>query len=92
MRALISPAGNYILKVNNRNTRKRCEICSKLTIKTPDAFIVNFEHIVHLVSIVHRVSIVKSEQVSSGWEADSNNYVLFQNFFNQCVLGKRINF
>ena len=29
-------AGNYMLKVNNRNTRTRCEICSKLTIKTPE--------------------------------------------------------
>ena len=29
------PAGIYLHKVNNRNTRKRCEICSKLTIKTP---------------------------------------------------------
>ena len=27
------PAGIYLLKVNNRNTRTRCEICSKLTIK-----------------------------------------------------------
>ena len=27
------PAGNYMFKVNNRNTRTRCEICSKLTIK-----------------------------------------------------------
>ena len=26
--------GIYLLKVNNRNTRTRCEICSKLTIKT----------------------------------------------------------
>ena len=26
--------GNYLFKVNNRNTRTRCEICSKLTIKT----------------------------------------------------------
>ena len=25
-----------LLKFNNRNTRKRCEICSKLTIKTPE--------------------------------------------------------
>ena len=24
------------LKVNNRNTRTRCEICSQLTIKAPD--------------------------------------------------------
>ena len=30
------PANIYLFKVNNRNTRKRCEICSKLTIKTPD--------------------------------------------------------
>ena len=29
----IIPAGNYMFKVNNRNTRARCEVCSKLTIK-----------------------------------------------------------
>ena len=28
------PAGKYMFKVNNRNTRTRCEICSKVTIKT----------------------------------------------------------
>ena len=46
----------YLFKVNNRNTRKRYEICSKLTIKTPErrhwrsscVYIVNFEHISHL--------------------------------------------
>ena len=43
-------AGISLLKVNKRNTRIRCEICSKLTIKTPDrrysgVFIVNFEHV-----------------------------------------------
>ena len=27
------PSGSYMFKVNNRNTRTRCEICSKLTIK-----------------------------------------------------------
>ena len=52
-----SPAGNYIFKVNNKITRTRCEICSKLTIKTPErciwgrsgVFIVNFEHTSHLI-------------------------------------------
>ena len=29
-------ANIYLLKVNSRNTRKRCEICSKLKIKTPE--------------------------------------------------------
>ena len=27
-------ANIYLIEVNNRDTRKRCEICSKLTIKT----------------------------------------------------------
>ena len=51
------PVGNYMFKVNNRSTRTRCEICSKLTVKIPEQrqwcrfgiFIVNFEHISHLV-------------------------------------------
>ena len=30
------PANIYLFKVNNINTRKRCEIYSKLTIKTPE--------------------------------------------------------
>ena len=29
-------ACNYMFKVNNRNTRTKCEICSKLTIKTTE--------------------------------------------------------
>ena len=49
--------GIYLLKVNNRNIRTRCKICSKLTIKTPKprhwrgsgVFIVNFDYISHLV-------------------------------------------
>ena len=56
---LSNPADIYLLKVNNRNTRTRCEICSKLTINTPESrhwrrsgvFIVNFEHISHLVLV-----------------------------------------
>ena len=33
---IFNPAGNYMFKVNSRNTRTRCEICSKLTIKIPE--------------------------------------------------------
>ena len=48
-----------MFKVNNGNTRTRCEICSKLTIKIPErrqwrrsgVFIVNFEHILHLILV-----------------------------------------
>ena len=53
-------ANIYLLKVSNRNTTRRCEICSKLTTKTPDrrkrrrsdVFIVNFEYISHIF-VVH---------------------------------------
>ena len=31
-----NPAGIYLFKVNNRNTRAKCETCSELTIKTPE--------------------------------------------------------
>ena len=51
--------GIYLLKVNNRNTGTRCEICSELTIKKPErrqrcrsgVFIVNFKHTSHLVLV-----------------------------------------
>ena len=51
---IVFPAGIYLLKVNNRNTRTRCEICSKLTINTPER-----RH--------SSVSIVNFEQVNAGW-------------------------
>ena len=51
-----NPFNIYLFKVNIRNTRKRYEICSKLTVKTLErrqwrgsgVFIVNFEHISNL--------------------------------------------
>ena len=65
-------AGNYIFKVNNRNTRTKRKICSKLTIETPEqrhwrcsgVFIVNFEHFTLFASI----SIVKFEQANADWK------------------------
>ena len=54
-----NPVDNHMFKVNNRDARTRCKICSKLTIKTPQrrqwrrsgVFIVNFEHISHLLLV-----------------------------------------
>ena len=51
-----SSAGIYLLKDNYGSPRTKCEICSKLTVKTPKrrhwrrsgVFIVNFKHISHL--------------------------------------------
>ena len=55
----------YLLKCNYRNIRTRSKICSKLTIKIPERhhwrrsgiFIVNFEHISHLVLVFLLLSL-----------------------------------
>ena len=70
----IFPANIYLFNVNNRNTRKRCEICSKLTIKTPERrqwrlmFSLLTLNMFHIFSIV---SIVDFEQVKVSWVVHS---------------------
>ena len=57
-----NPNAIYLLKDSNKNAWTRCEICSKLTIKTPErrqwhcsvVFIVNCGHLSHLVICFYR--------------------------------------
>ena len=65
------PANIYLFEVNNRNTRKWCEICSTLAIKTPEqlqwgrpgGFIVNFEDISHFFLVFLLSSLMKYKNV-----------------------------
>ena len=78
------PAANYMFKVNHGNTRRRCEICSKLTIKTSErrqwggsgAFIFNFEHISHLVLVFLLLTL--SRQMPAGLRIFQANIHLFK--------------
>ena len=54
---IYNPAAIYLLKVNNRNTITRCEICSKLTIKTREPYF----------TPCYSVCIVNCEDVIAGW-------------------------
>ena len=54
---LLYSNSNHMFKVNNRNARTRCEICSGV-------LIVNFEHISHLVLVF---SIVNFDQANADW-------------------------
>ena len=56
-------SGNYMFKVNTKNTRLRCEIWSKLTIKTSERRLAYF-------TPRSSVSIVNFEQVNTGWDCD----------------------
>ena len=60
-----------MFKVNNRNFRKKLEVCSVLAVKILErphwrrsgVFVANFEHIP-----CASVSVVDFEQVNAGWE------------------------
>ena len=64
---IANPAGIYLPKDNNGNTRTMCEIYSKLTIKTPErdhwrrsgVFIVNFEQISYIVLVLPMLTLRK---------------------------------
>ena len=53
------PVNIYLFKVNNRNTRKRYEICSELSIQAPE-------------QRQWCVSVVDFEQVNVGWQEYKN--------------------
>ena len=65
--SVYSPGNIYLFKVNYRNIRKRCKICSNLTIKTEErrrrrrrsVFVVNLEHILHLFLVFLLLSLNK---------------------------------
>ena len=61
----------YLFRVNNSNTRKRREICWKLTImslqRRSTVFIVNFEYISYLFTRFSSVSTVTFEQLNVCW-------------------------
>ena len=65
-------ASIYLFKVNIRNTRTRYDICSKLTIKTPEqrhwsrsvVIIITFEHMLYLVPVFLLLNL--NMQLSAG--------------------------
>ena len=61
-------ASIYLLKVNNRNTRTRFEICSSLTIKTPERRPkITIKTPESLFTPCSSASNVNFEQVNAGW-------------------------
>ena len=71
-----------MFKVNNRSTRTRCEICSNLTIKTPERR--------QYFTTCSSVSIINFEHVIAGWECPLSrvysliyplSHSLFRNWF-----------
>ena len=55
-----NPTSIYLFKIDNRNNRKMCEICSKFCF-----FIVNFQQISHIVLFL---LVTLNKQMSAGKE------------------------
>ena len=72
---IIISAGIYLFKVNNKNNRTICEICSKLIIKTSehviDAVLVPLLLSLNKFYTLFGVSIVDFEQVNADWDKPS---------------------
>ena len=80
----VTLAGDCMFKVNNRTTRARCEICSKLTMKAHEwrhsgGFIVNFEHISHLALVFLLLTL--SRQMPAGYVRFSLLSILKKRYF-----------
>ena len=66
-----NPAVNCMFKVNNKNTRTRCETCSKLTLRTPKRRHWRCSG----VFVCSSVFIGNFEQVNAGWEISYSQIV-----------------
>ena len=54
----IIPANIYLFKVNNRNTRKNCKICSKLTVKKPEEHQWLFEQLIEIEQVAMKCASI----------------------------------
>ena len=76
-----------MLKVNNRDTRARCEISSKLKIKIPER-----RQLWIYFTPCSSVSIFNFEQVNSGWDRSPIFYVHIRDLLTKSMLLPRIYF
>ena len=67
--------GIYMFKVKKKNTGTRCEICLKLTMKTPERCqfaisIFKSEHVLHLALVLLKLTLNKQMLVGliTGWQ------------------------
>ena len=64
-----------MFKVNTRNTRTRCEICLKLTVKTPER---RHWRIWTYFTLCSSVSVVNFEQVNADWGVNIKDFIKYQ--------------
>ena len=96
LRTRYSPAGIYLFKLNYRNTRTRCEICSNLT-KTPeqrqclyvkwnhsDVFLKVVSAIFYQVLVFHRM--IALQKLSKMFFLSSKKFFSFLRYLSFCIL------
>ena len=85
------PAGIYLSKVNNRETRKRCEICSRLTIKY--IYILYIYHIYNIYIYIYIYIFIyinkhnDSNKQNYQYTTNINSFFLTIHIFNHKKVG-----
>ena len=78
-----NPAGNCLFKVSYGNIGTMCQVCSKLTIKTPDAMTSRRRHVVlinkleQILYILLFLILFDFPQVYASWEFDIFLFFIF---------------
>ena len=94
-----NPDGICLLKVNNRSTRIRCDICSKLTTQTPKEHqwhcsgvpIVNFEHISYFVLVFLLLTFNREMLAGKTYHCKSERFICKNIFLcNETVWNKDV--
>ena len=62
---MINPAGNYMFEVNDKNTRKRCQICSKLKLVSAIFYQIFISHQMIALQKLRRMLFISSKKLFS---------------------------
>ena len=84
-------AGNYMFRVNRRNTRTRCKLCSNLTIKTPEWHHCHFAVVFLLRVRIKRIAIAKCNYFSIIAMPKKSHFTTFA-IQTLCKTRKNVNF
>ena len=78
LNSCIDQVSIYLLIVNNRNTRTRSEICSKLTKKTPEW---------HQALVQHQEKLTQGRQVQVVCKTKIRDIKVIANLFFKSIVG-----
>ena len=83
------PSGISLLQVNNRNTTTRCEMCSKLTIKTPQHHELTSFRCLYCKLYTHFTTCLAFELLTLNMQLFAGQLSSFCKYMQPCEIGSK---